>query len=77
MEMLIFIVLVLALGFVKLPLLGWFIFIGLYSFFVFDLGILFFIPFIALGVLLINQEFRIKYLTQNIVNLVKKKGLTS
>ncbi len=75
MEMLIFIVLVLALGFVKLPLLGWFIFIGLYSFFVFDLGILFFIPFIALGVLLINQEFRIKYLTQNIVNLVKKKGL--
>jgi acyl-CoA dehydrogenase len=75
MELLIFIIIVLALGFVNLPLLGWFIFIGLYSFFVFDMGFLFFIPFIALGVLLINKEFRIKYLTQTIVDLVKKKGL--
>jgi acyl-CoA dehydrogenase len=75
MELLIFIVIVLALGFVNLPLLGWFIFIGLYSFFVFDMGFLFLIPLIALGVLLINKEFRIKYLTQTIVDLVKKKGL--
>ena len=75
MEFLIFIVLILALGFLNLPLLGWFIFIGMYSFFVFDMGFLFLIPLIALGVLLINKEFRIKYLTQNIVDLVKKKGL--
>jgi acyl-CoA dehydrogenase len=75
MEALIFIVLILALGFVKLPLLGWFIFIGGYSFFILEWGFLFLIALIALGFLLLNKEFRIKYLSQNIVDLVKNKGL--
>lgn len=75
MEALIFILLILILGFLNLPLLGWFIVIGLYSFFIFDAGFLFFIPFIALGVLLLNKEFRIKFITQKIVDFVKQKGL--
>ena len=75
MEALIFIVLVLALGFVKLPLLGWLIFIGGYAFFIFDMGFLFLIALIGVGFVLLNKEFRMKYLSQNIVDLVKNKGL--
>lgn len=75
METLIFIVLILALGFMKLPLLGWFIFIGAYTFFILDWGFLFLIALIAVGFVLLNKEFRIKYLSQNIVDLVKNKGL--
>ena len=75
MATLIFIVLILALGFMKLPLLGWFIFIGGYSFFILDWGFLFLIALTAVGFVLLNKEFRIKYLSQNIVDLVKNKGL--
>jgi acyl-CoA dehydrogenase len=46
-----------------------------YAFFIFDAGFLFLIPFIALGVLLLNSSFRIQYLTQRIVDFVSIKGL--
>lgn len=75
MGALIFILLIGLLGFLNLPLLGWFIAIGLYSFFIFDAGFLFFIPFIAIGILLNTKELRIKYITQKIVDLVMLKGL--
>lgn len=75
METLIFILLIIAFAFFNVPLLGWFIFIGAYSFFFFDAGILFLIPLIALGFVFINKEIRQRFITQRLVDLVKKKGL--
>lgn len=75
MEIVIFILILFALAFTALPLLGWFIIVGLYSFFFFDAGVLFFIPFIAIAFVLLNKEIRVRLITQKLVDMVKKRGL--
>jgi len=75
MESLIFIVVLLGFGFFSLPLIVWLLFIGVYSFFVFDMGVLFLLLLGAVGVLFIKEEIRIKFISEKIFNFIKNNNL--
>jgi acyl-CoA dehydrogenase len=75
MEALIFISVLLIFGFFSYPLFMWVVFVGLYSFFVFDTGIIFGILTIGFGILFLKEDFRLKYVTGKIFDFIKENNL--
>jgi len=75
MELMIFAIAILALGFYAMPAIVWFIFIGIYSISFFELGILFWIPFFGLAVLLLKEDYRKEYISKKIYDFIRKKSL--
>ncbi len=75
MDFLVFLAILLGLGFYSIPIIYSFIIIGIYIFVFFDIS--FFIwPFlITFAVLLSAKQLRIKYLTSKLVDFINKKGL--
>ncbi|MGK0256272.1 MAG: acyl-CoA dehydrogenase [Arcobacteraceae bacterium] len=75
MEALIFISVLLVFGFFSYPLIVWVIFIGIYSFLIFDAGIIFGLVYILLSVLFVKDEVRIQYITKKIFDFIKNNNL--
>ncbi len=75
MELLIFLVILLGLGFYSIPILYSSIIIGLYAFIFFEIP--FFIwPFlIAFAIFLSVKQLRVKYITSKLVNFINEKNL--
>ncbi len=75
MELLIFIITILALGFYGMPAVVWFVFIVIYSISFFELGILFWIPFLGAAILFLKEDFRKEYVSKKILDFIRKKSL--
>ncbi len=75
MESLIFILALITIGFLAMPALVWFVFIGIYSFVFFDVGLFFWIVFAALAFILINKPTRRSVLSKHILNFINKNNL--
>ncbi len=75
METLIFIIILLIFGYYKYPKVLWFGFIGIYSLIFFNTGIIFWLIFALLAVVLLVDSIRISILSSNLVNMIIKNGL--
>ena len=75
METLIFITVLLIFGFFSYPLFMWFIFIGVYSIVFFDSNLLFWVLYSSFGVLFLIEDIRLKYISKNLISLIKNKNL--
>ncbi|WP_419770058.1 MAG: acyl-CoA dehydrogenase [Candidatus Marinarcus sp.] len=75
METLVFLIFLTVLGFYSAPLIAWFGFIGIYAYFFFNAGIIFAILFFGSAILFLNKAIREKFVSQAIVDFIKKKGL--
>ncbi len=75
METLIFALILLIFGFYSYPAVLWFIFIGVYSLVFFNTGILFWIIFTLLAIVILNKEVRQHFIIKYILNFIKKEGL--
>ncbi len=74
MGLLLFIVVAVALAYFAAPLWAWFVALAL---FLLGCGAswLWFVPLVAVGVVFLHKPTRVKLITQNLFNLIEKKGL--
>ncbi|MFY9073363.1 acyl-CoA dehydrogenase [Malaciobacter mytili] len=75
METLIFALILLIFGFYSYPAILWFVFIGVYSLTFFSTGVLFWIVFALLAIVILNKEVRQHFIIKSILNFIKEKGL--
>jgi len=75
METLIFIIILIGLGYYSFPLYSYFAISGVYSFVFFDTSGAFWFVYLVLALLFLVQPLRIKFITNKLVNLIKEKGL--
>jgi len=75
METIILIITLFVIGFYAMPLIVWFVVIGIYSFLFFDVGLIFWLVFTALAILLLHQGTRISLLSQRLVDFINKNNL--
>lgn len=75
MELVFLILAILAFGFFAFPLYSYFTLIGAYSLIFCETTTLFWLVFIALGVLFLLPSFRANFLSRPLVGLIKKNGL--
>lgn len=75
METIIFLLILLILGFFAFPLYSYFAIIGVYSFIFFDVGALYWIIFFALAAVFTFQPLRIKFISSKLVKFIQEKGL--
>lgn len=75
MDFLIFLALIIALGFYSFPIKFALVIAGVYAFVFFELSIFLWIILIAVGVLFSVKALRIKYVTSKLVDLINKNGL--
>ena len=75
MELVFLILAILAFGFFAFPLYSYFALIGAYSLIFCETTTLFWLVFIALGVLFLLPSFRANFLSRPLVGLIKKNGL--
>ena len=72
MELVFLILAILAFGFFAFPLYSYFALIGAYSLIFCETTTLFWLVFIALGVLFLLPSFRANFLSRPLVGLIKK-----
>jgi len=75
MEALILLLILLVLGYNKVPLYTYFAVVGVYSLAFFDVGVIYWSVFGVLAVLFLVDPIRIKFITQKIVDEINNKGL--
>ncbi len=75
MEFLIFLLIIAVLSYFTFPLLYSLIILGVYGFIFFDLNIVLWIVFIAIGLIFSIKSLREKYITSKIVDFINKKNL--
>ena len=75
METVIFLLILLILGFFAFPLYSYFAIIGVYSLVFFDVGFIYWTIFFVLAALFVYKPFRIKFISNKLVKLIQEKGL--
>ncbi len=75
METLVFLMLLLALGFYSFPIKFGLIIAAVYAFVFFDISFFFWPLIIAIGLILSVKSLRIKFITTKLVNFINKNGL--
>jgi len=75
MESLIFIIALFAIGFYAMPLFVWFVFIGIYSFVFFDVGLLYWIIFALFALILLHKPTRTTFISKELVAFITKNNL--
>ncbi len=75
MDILIFLFIILVLGFFAFPIAYTLIILAVYAFIFFDIPLLMWILLIPAGILISNKQLRIKYISTKLVDFINKKAL--